>query len=222
MPTNPHPSRVSPRVQRRRSPTESSRSVGRSRRPGWIPATRPILSLLGCVFGTTIAAQTTVCVPAVSTTSEGERAGELAGFDSRAKQQILVPGILLVKAKNKDLTALSFRRDDWLHMAVVGGSTDLHVTLSHARSRAIAPSAVFTDNAGTDATTVFAARLALPSSPVVQGTPTWIASHVARIQFSTPFRYRGGDLCVEVRGEPVSGQTSPSWVVDYATPGAGR
>ena len=73
-------------------------------------------------------------------------------------------------------------------------------------------------NIGPDQTTVFAGSVTFPTSPAIPGGPqtavAWTANNVVRVQFSVPFRYNGGTLCVDVIGQPIAGQEANWWMAD--------
>lgn len=86
------------------------------------------------------------------------------------------------------------------------------------RTLALAPAAArFADNRG-QATLVFAGEVVLPDAPALphRNAASWSSPHAVEVAFSSPFPYPGGDLCVEIDGDPVAGMASPWWPVDCA------
>ncbi|HLU40397.1 MAG TPA: hypothetical protein VK081_13510, partial [Planctomycetota bacterium] len=172
-------------------------------------------SLLLGLFTIGVCAQQAVVVPPEAAAVDAATLTDLAGFHRRFVQQVVVRSSLL--SGFREFTALAVRRDGQFDRPLTGGRASLQVTLAPALTSPDRVAAVFAANRG-PATVVFDGEVVIPDSPALphRNAATWSSPHAVEIQFSTPFVHAGGDLCIELRGEPVAGAASPWWPIDCA------
>lgn len=164
----------------------------------------------------TLSAQQNLVVPAEYTTDDSISYEWVAGASRQLRQQTLIGPSHLAGMYGHVLTAIELRRTA-ANETYVGGSTQWTVHLSHAPHEPIEASNVYAANVGVDAVQVFQGEVTLPTSPPALGpSVAWTTENTIRIQFDTPFLYLGGTLCVDVVGEPVSGQNANWWMADAA------
>lgn len=176
-----------------------------------------ILSLTAATFTAALTAQTNLVVPAAFATTDALSYEWLAGATAVHRQQILVGETHLSQMLNRPITALELRRTAVVE-AYQGGSMNWTVTLSTSPSSPVACSNVFADNVGPDAAIVFQGTVTLPASPATGGpgsSVAWTAANTLRVDFTTPFQYGGGTLCIDVTGQPIPGQET-WWMADAA------
>jgi hypothetical protein len=174
------------------------------------------LALVTCSY-----AQSSIVVPAAAAARDGTANSEAAGFTERRRQQFLIGPSLLGPMRGRAIQRLTFRRDG-AQPPLVGGQTRLTVQLSVAPFGTIDASSVrFADNHGGSPQPSFDATLVLPDAPRLphRHAATWAAPHVVSIPLAPAFRYEGGVLCIELRGEPVDGSRSTWWPIDCETDG---
>lgn len=203
------------------SPTHS-RPIGRAATgPGTAPhrARRCGVAALAALLSLSVpcaraAAQQHVVVPAAYEHSEAIAFGWIAGASRDVRQQTLIGASHLGQLVGRTLTALELRR----HLAdeiYAGGTADLTVSLSIAQRTPLDCSNEFADNADPGAITVFSGPVTLPTSPAATGTTVaWSQDNTVRIEFTTPFVYTGGPLCVDIVGHPIAGQNANWWMAD--------
>ncbi len=155
-----------------------------------------------------------VVVPSAYDQQEAGSRGFVAGFEDRFRQQILLHARELGGLIGKQIDALWFRRDAALGLPYAASSSLLTVRLSPAQRSPVAPSSLFTDNSGPAPVTVFNGTVALPASTAAQNPPVWAAPNAVELRFIAPYPYLGGDLCIEIEGEPVAAGGRILWSVD--------
>lgn len=160
-----------------------------------------------------------VVVPAAYAQNDALAYEWIAGADAPLRQQILVgPTHLQGMLPMAAITALELRRTA-ANEIYQAGAMDLTVQLSTAPHGPLDCDHRWAQNIGADVTTVFAGTVTLPTSPATPtgtGTPVaWTPQNTLRIQFSQPFAYHGGTLCVELLGTPISGSQT-WWMADAA------
>lgn len=179
----------------------------------------PFRIVVGCCLAGFAAAQSVQhhVVPASAAAVDADSFGWLAGASTPLRQQHLVGPQHLTALVGRALTALEFRRTAAAE-AYQGGLMNLTVTLAHAPHGPLEASATFAANLGAGGVLVFQGDVALPPSPATAAgagvAVGWTASNVVRVQFSTPFVYQGGPVCVDVVGAPVAGQAADWWMAD--------
>ncbi|MFO1078049.1 MAG: hypothetical protein U1E73_10055 [Planctomycetota bacterium] len=155
-------------------------------------------------------------VPSAFTTTDAMSYEWIAGATDPQRQQTLIGANHLQALVNHQITALEFRRtavdEDYLP-----GAADLAVTLSVSPNPPLHCSNQFAQNVGANATLVFQGTVTFPASPRIPtgvGSPmAWTPSNIVRVQFTQPFTYTGGTLCVDVTGTPIQGQKT-WWMAD--------
>ncbi|MCB9872274.1 MAG: hypothetical protein H6837_20635 [Planctomycetes bacterium] len=168
-----------------------------------------------------IAAQAVFVVSPAVDNASAPAAGSLAGLGFAARQQILIDEWRLAGLRNRKLLGIVFRRDLGDRGALRGGAVDLEVRLAAAVSGAAKTSEQFGVNRPAP-TVVFANTVAVPDSPEVGATTQpWDPRNTIRIDFSTPYPYAGGTLCIELVGRPVKGKEPVRWNVDHELAEAG-
>ncbi|MBK8974574.1 MAG: hypothetical protein IPM29_01475 [Planctomycetes bacterium] len=165
---------------------------------------RPVLIVPCALFAAAaVVAQTDVVVPAAQAGAEGDSARMVEGLGHAGRQQILVHVSHLAPLAGRRLTALTFRRDHTADFTGLGGEIDLVVRVGAAGRTVTAPSRTFADNV-VGAVEVFRGRVTLPAaSPSAPASAVWTGDNAVRVQFTTPYAYAGGDLCVDLAGAPV-------------------
>jgi hypothetical protein len=176
--------------------------------------------LLQCVVAlgvaaVSLAAQQHVVIPATAADRDATSLAEIAGFQQRFRQQIVVHAAALQGFT--ELTCLTFRRDGRFGDALRGGRAYLEVRLATGGAAPAQASEIFAVNQSAP-TLVFAGEVVIPDSPALahRDAATWSAPHAVAIPFAAPFSYPGGALAIDLRGEPVAGARSPWWPVDCA------
>lgn len=158
-------------------------------------------------------AQSTV-VPAAYAGTDAISHLWLAGASADLRQQTLVGPSHLTALVGRTLTALELRRSA-ANEVYGGGTAHLVVRLSSAPQPPLRGSPVFAQNVGADEVQVFSGPVVLPTSPAATGpVVAWTPDNVVRIEFTTPFVYHGGTLCLDVTGQAQSGQTADWWMAD--------
>jgi len=138
----------------------------------------------------------------------------LAGASRDVRQQTLIGANHLTALHGTAIEAIEFRRTAENEI-FTGGTTNLTVTLSTSTSPTHDVSSSFANNIGSTQVQVFSGAVTFPTSPAVVGqTVNWTANNVVRIQFTTPFLYSGGRLCIDITGTPIIGQNADWWMAD--------
>ncbi|MCC6673379.1 MAG: hypothetical protein IT458_20140 [Planctomycetes bacterium] len=148
-----------------------------------------------------------------------EQAGHtwFPGFGTPMRDAYLLDAAHLPGLSGRNLVGLDLRRDLGRAVALAGGAAQLEIHVSHAAASADAPEPAFDANHGADRTLVFRGTVQVPNSPVPGPAPDpWGSGNAVSVDFTTPFAYRGGTLCVEVVGRTVAGQVAADWPVDAA------
>jgi hypothetical protein len=140
-------------------------------------------------------------VPAVYASNDAISYGWIAGASRDVRQQTLVGASHLQALLGRELLALELRRTA-ADETYQGGTAHLTVVLSTSPNEPLRTSPTYYANVGPDAVQVHSGPVTLPTSPPALGpTVPWSAQNTVRIQFSTPFVYRGGTLCIDVVGQ---------------------
>jgi hypothetical protein len=157
---------------------------------------------------------TTLVVPSTAGTADASAYGWLAGASRPVRQQTLIGASHLQPIVGRAIRAIEFRR----HAAAEpyqGGTAHLTLSLSTAPHAPIEASPTFAANVGPSPVTVFSGNVSFPTSPApIAGQVPWTADNLVRIEFTTPFAYSGGPLCLDLIGTPVAGQNASWWMAD--------
>ena len=159
--------------------------------------------------------QTTAVVPGQLANAEGVSRGEIAGFTTRARMQILLSAATLTDLVGKNIEAIEFRRDRAYGRALDAASSTVTVRLAPASQSPSSASQVFALNCGFGAVETFQGAVSLPASPAGQTSVSWGTENTVSIGFTTPYPYGGGDLCIEIEGAPDVPGSPALWSVDY-------
>ena len=166
------------------------------------------------VCAATACAQTFTVVPAAHAAADANSHLWLAGAVAPLRQQTIVGASHLQALVGRTLTALEVRRTA-ANEAFVGGTATMAVTLSITSAAPLAASPTFAANVGPAPVTVFAGSVTLPASPAATGASVaWSPQNTVRIPFATPFVYPGGNLLVDLQGQPIAGMNAPWWMAD--------
>lgn len=174
------------------------------------------VALPALALAAAVAAQTPqhLVVPAAYTTNDAVSYQWIAGASRSVRQQTLIAQSHLTALIGTSIQAIELRRSA-ANEAFQGGTANLTVTLSIAPTIPLECSSQYALNVGPNPVQVFTGSVTLPTSPADTGpTIAWSASNTVRIAFQTPFVYGGGTLCVDVVGQPVSGQNANWWMAD--------
>ena len=160
----------------------------------------------------TACAQSTLTIPAIAATREGNANILGPGFARLCREQFLFGQLHLTAALGHDLVALRLRRNGSFPDYKAGRA---HVTVLLSASPLLdvhAPSPVFAENHHAPPTTVFDGTLDLLDSPrLPRGqAPLWFPPDAVTIPFAIPFRYAGGTLCIQLDGRP-DASSPPDW-----------
>lgn len=175
------------------------------------------------LLATWIPAQQATFIPAANTLDDGNSRFWIGGTVQPERQLTLIDGSLLQPLLGETIHAIAFRRNAESE-ALVGGSAQLTVRMSHASRSWSNASVAFGQNHGQDVVAVFQGTVTLPSSPATNATQVaWTAANAVEILFQVPFRYLGGTLAVEIAGQPDPQQPTAWWPADAAwEPNAGN
>ena len=155
-------------------------------------------------------------VPASAATTDAISHLWLPGASRDVRQQTLVGSSHLAALVGRTLTALEWRRSS-ANETYQGGAAQWTVTLSIAARQPSRADLHFANNVGSNAVQVFAGSVTLPNSPPAAGPVVpWSANNTVRVEFTTPFVYTGGPLCVDITGLAVPGQNADWWMADAA------
>lgn len=172
-------------------------------------------SLMALVLVAPALSQQTTVVPAGFDSVDAPSQLWIAGAMADLRQQILVDASHLVAMSGRSLTAIELRRNV-ADETFGAGTCQLAVTLSTSGQAPMAARRTFAANVGIDAVQVFSGLVGLPQSPNAPTTPPWTAPHVVRIDFTVPFLYQGGTLCIDLVGQAIAGQETSWWMADAA------
>ncbi|MBL9075879.1 MAG: hypothetical protein JNL08_00160 [Planctomycetes bacterium] len=135
------------------------------------------------------------------------------------RQQTMIAASHLTALVGHPIMAFELRRNA-ANETYAGGTAHLTVKLSTAPHDPLSSSPEFAANVGGDEVQVFSGNVTLPTSPPAVGPAVaWSAANTIRVEFSTPFVYLGGTLCVDVTGIAVGGLNADWWMADAACEG---
>lgn len=165
-----------------------------------------------------LAAQQYAVIPTSAANTDANTGGRVAGFVSRSRQQVLIDRSELGAVRNREITALSLRRNGQYLPALQGGPAHLRVTLSTTVREPRDASPLFAENHGAVRTVVFDSTVQLPNAPALldRDAADWSAQHAVNIPVVPPFPYGDGTLVVEIEGAPGT-NPSPWWPVDFTS-----
>lgn len=171
--------------------------------------------LLACaLFAAGLVAQQSVVIPAAYTTTDAISYEWIAGASRDLRQQTLIGASHLTSLVGHQITALELRRTA-ANETYQGGTTHLTIRLSYAPHQPLEGSDAFAANVGLGQVLVFDGDVTLPlSPPPTNATMAWSTDNVMRVEFDSPFLYVGGTLCLDITGQPVSGQNANWWMAD--------
>lgn len=180
--------------------------------------TNLLVPCLASTLAIAVAAQRTVVVPAGFDQIDAPTLAEVAGFNQRFRQQLLIRAGVLAPLSGLGLSEAAFRRDGQHGGVLSGGATDLVVTVSETTRDPSRAARDFNGNHGANPAVVFAGRVSIPNSPALshRNAATWQAPDVVRVPFAQLWPYGSAHVCLEVVGTPVAGATSRFWPVDAA------
>lgn len=160
-------------------------------------------------------AQQQIVVPASAAVADSNSFLWVAGFSRDLRQQTIIGSSHLQPMLGRTLTGIAYRRDGSEDEPYAGGTCQMRIVVSTATTSALAANRAFAQNHGGDAVLAFDGTVTVPSSPAPQGGfVPWDAAHTVEIQFSQPFVYTGGDLCVDVLGRAAPSGTVEWWMAD--------
>jgi hypothetical protein len=174
------------------------------------------VALLSVLAGTVLDAQAPeyLVVPAAYAKKDAVSYEWIAGASRDVRQQTLIAEAHLAGVIGKRLQAIELRRTA-ANEVYAGGTATMTVTLSTSPHTPLTCSSQYAANVGADAVEVFSGPVTLPTSPAVtSGASDWTPLNIVRIEFTSPFEYLGGTLCVDVVGAPVAGQNANWWMAD--------
>ena len=128
----------------------------------------------------------------------------------------------LTSLVGKQLKAIEFRRNATA-TTFDTGEANLTIKISSMAAATYDCSRTFDSNEGTDVVEVWNSTInpSLPVSVVLPNSPpaagpnvVWTSDNVIRIDFTTPFLYNGGRLCVDITGSAVAGLEAENWIAD--------
>ena len=177
----------------------------------------PTLSLFAtATVASSLAAQglNHLVVPPAYTNTDAVSLNWIAGASRDVRQQTLIGANHLTGLTGKAIEAIEFRRTAE-NETFYGGAANLTVTLSTSALATHMVSSTFANNASAGSVQVFSGIVTIPTSPPVTGsTVNWTANNIVRIQFTTPFPYTGGRLCIDITSTPIGGQNAEWWMAD--------
>ncbi len=147
-----------------------------------------------------LVAQGSHVVPLGMGNAEGQTVALLADGRNPHRRQVVIGANELLALVDQEITALVFRRDANASPGATQSGT-LNVTLELGAA-AHGPAGARPDFAANlpDPVTVFQGSVALPSSPDASArAPQWTGTDIVEITLTTPWRYQGGDLCLDLR-----------------------
>jgi hypothetical protein len=160
-----------------------------------------------------VPAQAIHAVPQQYATSDAPALTAAPGIGTARRLQVVVAAAELLPLVGRELTALALRRDLSWTAALPAAGSPIVVRIGQASHDPDQAVRSFAGNLPTPIE-VFRGTLQAPSSPASPSTPSWAPGESLRVDFTAPFPYGGGPLCVEF--EP---QGSPGiwWPVDAVT-----
>lgn len=168
------------------------------------------------MFAGDVTTQQFTVVPAAATNTDAISRGWIAGASDDVRQQTLIGASHLQALIGSDITAIELRRDASAQHSD-GGAADLTVTLSISPHGPTACAAQFQANVGSAPVQVFSGQVALPGGASALSSASWNPDNIVRIDFTTPFHYSGGTLCVDVIGHTLAGAVVEWWPADLAS-----
>ena len=175
--------------------------------------TTPLLIALS-ITATLHAQAQQIVVPATRATTDATSHLWLPGAANDVRQQTLIGESHLTAMIGKTIHAIEFRRTaaDEIY---TGGLANMVIALSTSTQSTLEASSTFASNIGSAPQQVFTGTVTFPTSPPGTGaTVAWSPDNIVRIQFTTPFSYTGGRLCLDVTGTPIAGQSPGWWMAD--------
>lgn len=171
--------------------------------------------LLALAAAPALAAQT-LTIPAEAGSRDGTVVLHAAGFERPGRLQMIIGEQHLALARGGRLTALRLRRDGSLHDLRPGVVTVTVSASASATADPERPSPVFANNHSATPTVLHQGNVTLPAAPRLgsRDAATWQSPDSVTIQFSTPFAYPGGTLCLQIDMVPVVGGTTSWWPID--------
>ena len=161
-----------------------------------------------------VAAQQHAVVPAIRANTNAPAYGWIAGASRNVRQQTLIGASHLTAMVGKSISAIDLRRHSE-NEQYLGGTANLTVTLSIAPITPLECTPVFASNTNLPGSPVFSGQVTLPTSPAATGGPVgWSTAETVHIQFTNPFVYTGGTLCVDITGIAIAGQNANWWMAN--------
>ena len=156
-------------------------------------------------------------VPATFSDKDAPSWGNVAGFSSHRRQQVVISSNRMFPLKGKSLLEVWFRRDSLFTEVLQPGQSQVTALVSSGGKEPETATMTFGSNHGPQVIQVTRRKLALPKSPrlATGKVADWATHNSVRISFSTAFFYSGGPLCLELVGKPLAGQASDFWPVDF-------
>ncbi|MBI5850182.1 MAG: hypothetical protein HZB39_03970 [Planctomycetes bacterium] len=178
----------------------------------------PLLSLT-CCGG--LVAQGIHVVPAGLGNAEGQTVSLLADGRNPHRRQVVIAASELLALVDQEITALVFRRDaNASPGATQSGTLNVTLSLGAAPQGPASARPDFVANLPVPIT-VFQGNVILPSSPDAGSRmPQWAGSDIVEITLTTPWRYAGGDLCLDLQSTSAGCSWWPVDAHRVAAPGA--
>jgi hypothetical protein len=170
----------------------------------------------------TALSQNHLVIPAAYATSDANALGSIPGATEQLREQTIIGAAHLTSLVGKQLTAIEFRRNATA-TTFDAGAANLTIKISSMAAPTYDCSRTFDSNEGTDVVEVWNSTInpSLPVSVVLPNSPpaagpnvAWTSDNVIRIEFTTPFLYNGGRLCVDITGSAVAGLEAENWIAD--------
>ncbi|HLU38665.1 MAG TPA: hypothetical protein VK081_04720 [Planctomycetota bacterium] len=154
-------------------------------------------------------------VPAAFASTDATGLGAVPGFTQRFRQQAIYGASLLTPLAGHAIREIRFRRDGQFAGALGAGRARLTVRMSATTRAVLQTSPMFADNHGS-VVTVFQGMIDLPASPALthRDEPTWTSPHAVTIPLSTSFHYTGGQLALDIEGQPDAANRTRWWPID--------
>jgi len=138
----------------------------------------------------------------------------IPGANNPVRMMTLVGASHLQGLVGYELLAIELRRSAE-NDVYQGGTANLALSLSTSPNVPLTAAREFAPNIGANVQQVWNGPVTIPASPAVTGTTVpWTQTNVIRIVFQNPFIYTGGTLCVDMVGQPITGQTTDWWMGD--------
>ena len=159
-----------------------------------------------------LGAQAWATVPDGHLTTEAASRTRIPGLGHSGSKQIVIGAALLQHLLGRDISAISLRRDASWAAPFAGGTSDLVVRIGPAA------------NSPRDVVPEFAANLpnglelhsgviTVPASGAVTAPIAWASPFIVEVPFTSPYRYSGGPLAIEITGTNLNPSTY-WWAVD--------